>query len=317
LWGGLIPGNVKELAELSGRGAVGFKAFLSNSGLPEFPRADDLTLYEGMREAARLNRPVAVHAESEEITKGLMNRLIAEGRNDIAAFLESRPVIAETEAIRRAAALAREAGCALHIVHISSGSGVVAALEARTLGTDISLETCPHYLFFTEEDLLRVGAIAKCAPPLRSAPERSDLLDCAIGGDIDIIGSDHSPCPPEMKDRANFFEIWGGIAGVQSTLQVLMHLGFPAERIAATTAANPARRFKLPNRGALEAGNFADITLVDPHAAAAPPLLHRHGISPYSGRALKGAVRRTVRRGATIYADGVIVNDTKGRFVHA
>ena len=131
LWGGLIPGNAARLAELAERGVVGFKAFLCNSGLPEFPRADDLTLYEGMREAARLDLPVAVHAESEEITSGLTRRLIAAGRNDIAAFLESRPVIAEAEAITRAGRLAREAGCRLHVVHISSGSGVAAALEAR------------------------------------------------------------------------------------------------------------------------------------------------------------------------------------------
>ena len=324
LWGGLIPGNVGELAELSELGVVGFKAFLCNSGLPEFPRADDLTLYEGMREAARLNRPVAVHAESEDITAGLTKRLIAEGRCDIPAFLESRPVIAEVEAIRRAGSLARETGCALHIVHISSGSGVAAALEARALGADISIETCPHYLFFTEDDLLRVGAIAKCAPPLRTVAERGDLLARALRGEIDIIGSDHSPCPPMMKDRKSFFDIWGGIAGVQSTLPVLMHLGFGPRRIAAATAKNPAQRFRIPNRGAIEVGNYADIALVDPREIMQPALLHRHRVSPYSGRALSGAVKRTIRRGATIFADGAIVgsivgsivNGTKGQFVH-
>jgi allantoinase len=317
LWGGLIPGNLPHLAEMSERGAVGFKAFLSNSGLPEFPRADDLTLYEGMREAARLNRPVAVHAESEEITSGLAKRLIAEGRHDIRAFLESRPVIAEVEAIRRAAALARETGCALHIVHISSGSGIAAALEARSLGADISIETCPHYLFFTEEDVLQIGALAKCAPPLREPAERANLLERALHGEIDIIGSDHSPCPPELKERASFFDIWGGIAGVQSTLQVLLELGFDEARIAATTAKNPAQRFRLPHRGAIEVGNFADLTLVDTQVAAAPALLHRHGASPYAGRAIKGSIERTIRRGATIFLDGAIHANTKGQFVHA
>jgi allantoinase len=317
LWGGLIPGNLRQLAELSERGAVGFKAFMSNSGLPEFPRADDLTLYEGMREAARLDRPVAVHAENEEITAGLAKRLIAEGRHDILAFLESRPVIAEVEAIRRAASMARETGCARHIVHISSGSGVAAALEGRSLGADITLETCPHYLFFTEEDVLRIGALAKCAPPLRGGAERNELLRRTLGGDIDIIGSDHSPCPPMMKDRENFFDIWGGIAGVQSTLQVLLQLDLDQARIAAMTAKNPARRFRLPRRGAIEAGNFADLILVDPLATGAPALLHRHRVSPYSGRALKGVIKRTIRRGATIFADGAIVKHTKGKFVHA
>jgi allantoinase len=317
LWGGLIPGNVEHLAELSERGAVGFKAFMSNSGLTEFPRADDLTLYEGMREAARLNRIVAVHAESEEITSGLAKRLLADGRHDIPAFLQSRPVIAEVEAIRRAAGLAREAGCALHIVHISSGSGVAAALEARLLGTDISLETCPHYLFFTEEDLLKIGVLAKCAPPLRNQTEHDDLLWRALEGEIDIIGSDHSPCPPALKDRESFFDVWGGIAGVQSTLQVLLDLGFNLARIAVTTAKNPAQRFRLPQRGAIEVGNFADIVLVDTQATAVPALLHRHRASPYSGRALRGSIHRTIRRGTTIFHNGAILSNTKGKFVHA
>src|SRR5580658_6347265 len=148
LWGGLIPGNVTDLAELADRGVVGFKAFLCDSGLPEFPRADDLTLYEGMNESARFGLPVAVHAESEEITKRLSKRITEAGRRDIAAFLETRPIIAEVEAISRAGLLARETGCRLHIVHISAGKGVAAALEARSLGADISLETCPHYLLF-------------------------------------------------------------------------------------------------------------------------------------------------------------------------
>jgi allantoinase len=320
LWGGLVPGGVGDMEELSERGVVGFKAFLCNSGLPEFPRADDLTLYEGMLEAARLKRPIAVHAESEDITAGLTARMLAAGRHDIAAFLDSRPVIAEVEAIRRAAALARETRCALHIVHISSGSGVAAALEARAKGVNISIETCPHYLFFTVEDLLRIGAVAKCAPPLRREGERQALLAHALRGDVDIIGSDHSPCPPELKERDNFFEIWGGIAGVQSTLPVLCHLGFPPERIAAATALNPARRFGLENRGSLKPGNYADVVLVDPAAITRHgegTLLHRHRTTPYAGRKMNGAVHRTIRRGSTIFEKGTIFDDTKGRFIHA
>ena len=165
LWGGLIPGNIPEMADLADRGVVGFKAFLCDSGLPEFPRADDLTLFEGLREAARLGLPVAVHAESQELTR----RMDAGSVRD---FLDSRPVIAELEAIQRATLLAREAGAKLHIVHVSSGRGVVLAAEARAQGTDVSIETCPHYLFFTEEDLERLGAVAKCAPPLRTRPSR-------------------------------------------------------------------------------------------------------------------------------------------------
>jgi allantoinase len=318
LWGGLIPGNIAELAELADRGVVGFKAFLCDSGLAEFPRADDLTLYEGMKEAARLGLPVAVHAESEEITKRLSKRIAEAGRRDIAAFLESRPAIAEVEAVTRAGLLARETGCRLHIVHISSGKGVAAALEARALGTDISLETCPHYLLFTEDDLLRIGAVAKCAPPLRELSERDALWASVLRGEVDVIGSDHSPCAPEMKRRENFFEIWGGIAGVQWTLPALIDKGLDPTQLTALTSSNAARRFGIDRRGAIESGAFADLALVDLSASQVvreESLFQRHRITPYLGMKLRGVVGKTMRRGEVIYSDGTITARTPGALI--
>jgi allantoinase len=172
LWGGLVPGSVPELAEMAERGVVGFKAFMCDSGLPEFPRADDRTLIDGMREAARLGLPVAVHAESEDITKALAAASTGRGVRD---FLASRPVEAELAAIARALTFALDTGVALHIVHVSTGTGIALAAEARAHGVDVSTETCPHYLFFTEDDLERLGTVAKCAPPLRAAEERDAL----------------------------------------------------------------------------------------------------------------------------------------------
>lgn len=318
LWGGLIPGNLDQLADLADSGAVGFKAFLCDSGLSEFPRADDLTLYEGMREAARLDLPVAVHAESEEITKALSNRMIAEGRCDIPAFLQSRPVIAEVEAIQRAALLAREAGCRLHVVHISSGGGVAAALAARSLGTDISIETCPHYLFFSEDDLARIGAILKCTPPLRSAAERGRLRDYLVDGQVDIVGSDHSPCPPDMKQKDSFFAVWGGIAGIQSTLAVLLERRLPLPAIAQLTATRAAQRFRIANRGSLQPGSHADLALVDMAASYTlqpGALVQRHRISPYLGHRFPGKIMRTYRDGQLIYSNGATVGDSRGKLV--
>ncbi|MDP9171546.1 MAG: allantoinase AllB [Acidobacteriota bacterium] len=318
LWGGLVPGSAGEMDKLAERGVVGFKAFMCNSGLPEFPRSDDLTLFEGMRTAARLGLPVAVHAENEEITAGLTRRLIEEGRNDIAAFLESRPVVAEVEAIRRAGFFARQTGCRLHVVHISSGSGIAAALEARALGADVSIETCPHYLFFTEDDLYRIGALAKCAPPLRSREERDSLWQAVLASEVDIVGSDHSPCPPAMKERSSFFEIWGGIAGIQTTLPSLIHLGLSPERIAKVTATNGARRFGLAMKGAIQPGLHADLALVDVNAVCdirEETLLHRHRASPYVGAKLRGVVRKTLRRGELIYSDGVVMAGSRGRLI--
>jgi len=271
-----------------------------------------------MREAARLDLPVAVHAESEEITKALSNRLMTSGRCDIPAFLESRPVLAEVEAIERAALLARETGCRLHVVHISSGRGVSAALEARARGTDISIETCPHYLFFTEDDLLRMGAILKCTPPLRSAVERDALWSFVTGGQVDIIGSDHSPCPPDMKQKDNFFAIWGGIAGIQSTLAVLVERGLPLPKLAELTATLSAQRFQIAKRGAIKVGCHADLALVDMNATFTlqpDSLLQRHRLSPYAGRHFRGSVQQTYRDGELIYAGGAIVSESRGKLV--
>ena len=300
LWGGLIPGNLSEMAEMASEGAVGFKAFMCNSGLPEFPRADDLTLFEGMAEAARLDLPVAVHAESEELTR------------------KSRPIIAELEAIQRATLLAGETGARLHIVHISSGRGVVLAAEARARGVDVTIETCPHYLHFTEEDLERLGAMAKCAPPLRNRQHQNELWEQLENGIIDIVASDHSPAPPEMKLCA-FDQAWGGIAGVQSTLSVLLnreHL--PLDRVMKLVAWNPARRFCIARKGAIAVGNDADLTFVDMHTPSKlhrDAMAHRHRLSPYESETFGVTVRRTIRRGETIFKGGRFPSSTRGKFI--
>ncbi len=316
IWGGLIPGNVSEMAELADRGVVGFKAFLCDSGLPEFPRADDQTLLDGLREAARLGLPVAVHAESQELTQPPHDRA------SVNAFLASRPVIAELEAIQRATLLAREAGAKLHIVHVSSGRGATLAAEARAKGTDVSIETCPHYLFFTEEDVERLGAVAKCAPPLRAAAEQNALWMQLLEGTVDIVTSDHSPAPPEMKS-GDFGKAWGGVAGVQSTLSVLLDRGYhcrqlPLDRIAALIASEPARRFQIAGKGSIAVGMDADLALVDISRLVQlrpEDLKQRHALSPYLGRTLRGCVVRTIRRGETIFASGEITARSRGNFV--
>ena len=206
LWGGLTPDNLDRLEELAERGVVGFKAFMCDSGIEDFRAADDDTLHAGMAKAAELGLPVAVHAERPA-------RLTTPDGTDWRAFVASRPVEAELEAIEVAIALAHETGCSLHVVHVSSGAGV--ELVARAEG--VTCETCPHYLTLTEDDLEELGTRAKCAPPLRSAAERAALWRHAEAGRIAFVASDHSPCPPDMKDKP-FTDAWGGIAGAQTTL---------------------------------------------------------------------------------------------------
>jgi allantoinase len=324
LWGGLVPGHVGDLEEMAARGVVGFKAFMCASGLPEFPRADDATLLDGLREAARLGLPVAVHAESEELTGSPRGR----GARD---FLDSRPVVAEIEAIQRALLFAGEARAKLHIVHISSGRGVVMAAEARARGVDVSIETCPHYLYFTDEDVERLGVVAKCAPPLRAAADRDALWNALLDGHVTIVASDHSPAEPSLK-TGDFVSAWGGIAGVQSTLAVLLHRALQppqpngenelraltVERIVDLVATEPARRFGLAGKGRLTPGADADVMLVDlqqSYTLSASDLHQRHKASPYVGASFHGRVRRTIRRGETIFADGRITARTRGRLV--
>lgn len=320
--GGLTPHNLEHLPELAEAGVVGFKAFMSDSGLAEFAAADDLTLYEGMHAAQALGRVVAVHAESETITARLGARIRAAGGREVGDYLQSRPAIAEVEAVGRALLLAEETGAALHLVHLSTGRAVTLAVEARRRGVNVSVETCPHYLCFTGEDMERLGAVLKCAPPLRGRAEVEALWASIRAGEINTIGSDHSPSTPDLKARDDFFEVWGGIAGVQSTLAALLTegrkrgLGLPL--LSSLLSANPARRFALQGKGGLQPGNDADLVLVDLGAVwtHTPEDLHtRWKSSPYLGQTFLGHVQRTLLRGHTVYRDGRFSSAPGGRFV--
>ncbi len=313
LWGGLVPGNLMSLPELAERGVIGFKAFMCNSGLAEFGGVDDATLYEGMRAAARLGLPVAVHAENDAIPAALALAAQSRGETDARAYLNSRPVVAELEAIHRALFFAEETGCALHVVHISTARGVRLVAEAKLRGVNVTAETCPHYLWFVDEDLERLGAVLKCAPPVRSHFERDALWGEVLAGNVDIIGSDHSPAPPGMKTGDDFFKIWGGISGVQSTLPAMLTAGHHARglapvRIAAMLSANPATRFGLTRKGKLEVGRDADLALVNlDQNWTLERVLYKHAQSPYLGASFTGRVVRTLLRGRTVW-DGERVN---------
>ena len=323
-WGGLVPGNLEQMDELAERGMVGFKAFMSNSGIEDFPAVDDLTLYEGMRRAARLKRIVAVHAENEGITAALAQRARQQGRIGVRDYLASRPAVAELEAIARAILFAEETGCALHIVHVSTGRGVALVAAARARGVEVTCETCPHYLALTEDDVERIGVVAKCAPPVRSAAEQTALWDALIGGDIPIVASDHSPSPPKMKVGEDFFAVWGGISGCQTLLRVLLTEGWERRHIslstlAAVASANVASRFGFaPAKGAIAPGADADLALVDlsrSDVLHSSDLLHRHQHSPFVGRRLRGHIVRTLLRGITVYRDGAIVSPPRGQML--
>jgi allantoinase len=285
LWGGIVPGNADRLEELHERGVVGFKAFMSASGVDDFPRADDATLHAAMAIAARLGAIVAVHAENDALTA----RRAGTTWRDYAA---SRPPIAETEAIARALAFAEDTGCALHVVHVSTGRGVELVAEARARGVDATCETCPHYLFLREADMETLGVLAKCAPPLRAPEPLWERLDA-----IALVASDHSPCPPELKDPDDYFFAWGGIAGAQTTIPLLLSQTDPAT-VARLTASGPAERFRIADKGRIAPDYDADLALVDLETRdelRAEDLRYRHKLSPFLGRELPRM--RTLLRG--------------------
>jgi allantoinase len=196
-------------------------------------------------------------------------------------------------------------------------------VTARARGLDVTCETCAHYLFFTDEDVELIGANAKCAPPIRDAAERDALWQSVRTGEIAMITSDHSPSPPEMKQQADFFAIWGGIAGCQSTLPVVLTAGFHQRRIrletiASATSGMVARRFSLPDKGRIAVGADADCVIValNAHSTLEETDLHdRHRLSPYIGRQFTGKVERTILRGRTIFLDGQVVGQPTGRFL--
>lgn len=316
LWGGLTPNNLDKLEELAARGVVGFKAFMCDSGIDDFPHCCPDTLLSGMDMAAKLNLPVAVHAEwppslEQHQPKGT-------GWED---YLASRPPVCESMAIRVACVCAKEAGCSLHVVHVSHPSGV-AELESQrgNHAAHLTCETCPHYLCLCEADLLKIGAPAKCAPPLRKSDDCELLCAALRGGRFEFVASDHSPAPASMKSDPDSFKVWGGVSGVQSTLAILLSLqpALALETVGLMTATNAAKRFNIPNKGKIAPGFDADLTLVDLHQTfelRREHLLDRHKLSPYVGRTFRGAVRRTILRGQTIFMDGRMIGAPQGHFL--
>jgi allantoinase len=279
LWGGLVPGNVDQLEPLVKRGVMGFKAFMCPSGIDEFPACDERTLREGMQRIAELDSILLVHAEDPTLLREPKGPSARE-------FVDSRPPEAEVSAIRTVVDLARETGCRVHVVHVSTTEG------AALLGGSVSGETCPHYMLYTEADIERIGGPAKCAPPLRR--ERMALLP--------IVVSDHSPSTLNLKQGNDFRKIWGGISGCQSTRQLLL----ADERndlltVATVTATGIARRFRIANKGEVAPGFDADLWLVDlshEDVVRREDLRYKNPFSAHEGQEIRGRTVRTITHGS-------------------
>lgn len=325
-WGGVVPGNLAELAGLASAGVLGFKCFLVDSGLAEFP-AVGADLRPAMREIARLGLPLLAHAE----LPGPIEQASGPGpvsSSRYADWVTSRPPAAEVEAVELLIRLAAETGCRTHVVHVSSADCLAPLAEARAGGLPISAETCPHYLTFAAADI-RDGATAfKCAPPIRSAANRERLWAALDSGALDFVASDHSPCPPGARAplSGDFFEAWGGIASLQLGSSIVctgaVARGLdPAPRLASWMSEGPARLAGLHGRkGRLAPGYDADLVIFDPEAefvVEAANLHDRHRQTPYEGMRLRGVVRKTILGGSVVFADGRFPQARSGEIIEA
>jgi len=310
--GGVVPGNALELRALHRAGALAFKCFLVPSGVDEFPHVVESDLRGAMPVLAELGAVLMVHAELPSVIESAGRAAVtgADPRR-YETYRASRPPAAEREAVALVVRLAAASGARAHVVHVSSAETVPVIGAARARGVAVTAETCPHYLAL-DASLVPDGATEyKCAPPIRDAADR-DALWAALGaGALDMVVSDHSPCPPAMKERetGDFFAAWGGIASLQLGASVVWSgmraRGLPIERLARWMSAAPARLTGLGGRkGRIEPGHDADLCVFDPDAewtVSADALLHRHPLTPYLGLPLRGVVAATYVRGVLAY----------------
>jgi allantoinase len=304
-WGGAIPGNLERLADLHTAGVTGFKCFMADSGVPEFPPVDDAELAAALAEAARLDALVVVHAEDARV---LAASPPASGRR-FADFVASRPPRAENAAITRLLELAGSTGARVHVLHLASGDAVPLLAAAKARGVRVTAETCPHYLTLDAETVPDGATAFKCCPPIRDGAHRDALWHALADGTLDCVVSDHSPCVPELKalDSGDFGIAWGGIASVQLGLAAVWTAararGVPLADVVTWMSARPAALAGLPGKGRLAVGADADLAVLAPDAwfVVDPAALHhRNPVTPYAGRELTGVVRSTWLRGVPV-----------------
>jgi allantoinase len=321
LWATVRPqGPLEHVAVLVDAGACAFKLSTFETHPTRFPRVPDDRLLAAFEAIAAAGGLAGVHAENDEIVRASIARLSAAGRREAPAHAESRPAVAETEAIGRCLELARASGVRLHLCHVTVDRGIELARRARDDGVDVSLETCPHYLLLDEEELARRGGEAKINPPLRSSAEVDALWRRLAAGEVDLVSSDHVGWPVARKRGDDVFALAAGAPGVELIVP-LMHdaiasRGLPIALLPRVLAEGPARRFRLwPQKGALLPGADADIVVLDPEAEwVVDPgaLVTAAGWSPYSGRRVRGRVRLVLARGQTVF-DGERVLAAPGR----
>ncbi len=322
-WGGAVRDNQGDIEALARAGVLGFKCFLIHPGVDGFTMVTEQELRAALPHVARTGLPLLVHAELSAPVDEATAQLAGADWKSYATYVKSRPSEAELSAIRLLIALCREFRFRLHVVHLSAWEGMKLLCAARGEGLPVSVETCPHYLHFAAEAIGDGTTLCKCAPPIRSGENRERLWQGLREGAIDLVATDHSPCPPSMKrlDEGNFKTAWGGISSLSVALPVMWteasRRGLTLFDIARWMAEGPARLAGCESRkGRIAAGCDADFVVFEPEAeftVTAEKLHQRHAVTPYLGERLRGVVKATYLRGKPAFADGAFPGEPNGR----
>ncbi len=322
-WGGVVADNPGDIEALAKAGVAGFKCFLVHPGIDGFTMVTEQKLRTALPPVARTGLPLLVHAELPGPIDSATEKLESADWSEYPTYLQSRPEEAELAAIRLLLSLCREYKFRLHIVHLSAGAALPELCAARSAGLPVTVETCPHYLHLAAEAIPKGATLFKCAPPIRNRENRERLWQGLREGTIDLVATDHSPCPPEMKRLAegNFRSAWGGIASLSVALPVMYtearERGFGLTDIARWMAEGPAKLAGCNMRkGRIAAGYDADFVVFDPEGefvSSENRLHYRHAVSPYLGEKLRGIVRATYLRGSPVFLDGEFPGESIGR----
>jgi allantoinase len=322
-WGGVIKGNAEDIEPLAVAGVLGFKCFLIHPGIDGFTMVDEADLHTALPHLARTGLPLLVHAELSGPVDAATKCLADSHWKSYATYLQSRPDEAELSAIRMMLALCRQYRFHLHIVHLSTSQALPELKAARSEGLTVTVETCPHYLHLSAEEIPDAATSYKCAPPIRSRENRDALWRGLREGIIDLVATDHSPCPPAMKrlEEGDFSTAWGGISSLSVALSVMWteasRRGFSLTDIVRWMAEGPARLAGCGARkGRLAAGCDADLIVFDADetfTVTTDRLHFRHPLSPYLGETLRGVVKATYLRGRPVFAKGEFLGEPEGK----
>lgn len=320
LWGGIVPGNDRDIEPMIRKGVLGFKAFLTHSGIDEFPNVTEDDLHKAMPIIARYNLPLLVHCEISAPLTGPVN-----DERSYHHYLSSRPKAWEDDAIALMIRLCEQYNCRVHIVHLSSANSIAQIKQAKEKGLPITVETAQHYLYFNAEEIPDAATAYKCAPPIREKANNEQLWQALQEGIIDFVATDHSPAPPEMKETAsgNLMKAWGGIASLQLALPVLWTAArkrnLPVTNMVKWLSTNPA---SLPglnrSKGKIASGYDADLVVWDPHkkfTVTAEQLHHKHKLTPYLNHELYGVVEQTWLNGKLVFDHGNFPALNNGKIV--